>query len=100
MIRPGLLTASTSRADHFGMSADVLVCLSIVVSPSFGFVLLKGCFPLVATEGTRLSAHSAHRRAERSGALKAKRRVVRMGCRLRWKRRGGKLHQDLSAGRK
>jgi hypothetical protein len=45
MIKPGLLTASTSSADHFGMSADCLVCLSIVVSPSFGLVLLKGELP-------------------------------------------------------
>src|SRR5260221_9283473 len=35
MIRPGLLTASTSNADHFGMSADcvVWVCFSIVFAP-------------------------------------------------------------------
>src|ERR1043166_7816825 len=54
MIVPGLLTASTSRADHFGMSADCF-CLSfcIVVAPSFGFVLLRRCFPLAAKEGTR-----------------------------------------------
>src|SRR5439155_12555132 len=58
-------------------------------APSFGFVLLKGCFPLVATEGTRLSAHSAHRRAKRRGALVAERKVVRMGCRETMKRRGG-----------
>jgi hypothetical protein len=30
MISPGLLTASTSSADHFGMSADCFVGLSIV----------------------------------------------------------------------
>ena len=38
MIVPGLLTASTSRADHFGMSVEcVCVCLffCIVVAPSF-----------------------------------------------------------------
>lgn len=55
MINPGLLTASISSADHFGMSADCPVCFSIVVTPSFGW-LLKGAFPLVATEGTRLGA--------------------------------------------
>src|SRR5258707_8997879 len=57
MIRPGLLTASVSSADHFGMSAGCLVCLSMCRCSFFGLVLLKGCFPLVATEGTRLSAH-------------------------------------------
>ena len=54
MIVPGLLTASTSRADHFGMSADCLLSFSccIFVAPSFG-LFLKGCFPLAAKEGTR-----------------------------------------------
>src|SRR5437667_7855579 len=87
MIRPGLLIASTSNADHLGMSVDCF-CLSIVACSFFRFVLLKRCFPLVATEGTRLSAQSAHRRAKRRGALEAQRRVVRMGCRLRWKQEG------------
>jgi hypothetical protein len=45
MIRPGLLTASASSADHFGMSADCLFCLSIVVAPSFNLLLLKGELP-------------------------------------------------------
>jgi hypothetical protein len=53
MIKPGLLTASIISADHLAMSADCLVCFSLVVTPSFG-LLLKGAFPLVATEGTRL----------------------------------------------
>src|SRR2546421_7684200 len=53
MIRPGLFTASTSNADHFGMFAVCLACFSIVVAPSFGLVFLRGCFPLAAKEGTR-----------------------------------------------
>src|SRR2546421_12879112 len=71
MIRPGLLTASTSKADHFGMSADCF-CLSfcIVVSPSFGFVLLRRCFPLAAkkieTTGRSFASPAG---AKRSGAL-------------------------------
>jgi hypothetical protein len=48
MIKPGLLTASTSKAAHFGMSA-VCFWFSIVVAPffvfGFGFVALKTGFP-------------------------------------------------------
>src|SRR5205807_3341278 len=65
MIRPGLLTASTSRDDHFGMSA-VCVCVwdwfCIFFAPFCcrSFWSLRRCFPLVvklATTG-RLTAHS------------------------------------------
>src|SRR2546430_560759 len=100
MIRPGLFTASMRSADHFGMSADCLLCLSIVVCSFFWFGTFEGSFPLVATEGTRLSAHSAHRRAKRRGALEAQRRVVRMGCRETMKCRGGAvtLEQRLQCG--
>src|SRR5713101_8560443 len=59
MIKPGLFTASTSKADHFGMSV-VCVCLSIVVCSFFWLVFLKGCFPLVAKKTERLGAHSHH----------------------------------------
>ena len=46
------------------MSADRFVCLSIVVAPSFDLVLLKECSPLVAAEGTRLSAHRGDTKRE------------------------------------
>ena len=69
MIRPGLLTASTSKADHFGMSADwvVWVCFSIVFAP-FAVVVfwsLRGCFPLVSDVGYvwRRRAHPQGRNA-------------------------------------
>src|SRR5438067_8581544 len=97
MIVPGLLTASTSKADHFGMSADCFCpSLCIVVSPSFGFVLLRRCFPLAAkkieTTGRSFASPAG---AERSGALGAKHRVVRMGCREESKRRGGQTNSRL-----
>src|SRR6266849_3715325 len=61
MIRPGLLTASTSKADHLGMSAAGLLCLSIVpVSFSRCVVLVLGSktcvFPLRGEVGTRVGA--------------------------------------------
>lgn len=31
MIRPALFTASTSNADHLGMSGDAFVCLSMIL---------------------------------------------------------------------
>jgi hypothetical protein len=68
MIRPGLLTASTSKADHFGMSRD---CGSVFLSMMFCsfvfmvllFVLEREWFPLVATFGTdwRLIRHPQDR---------------------------------------
>src|SRR6266571_3580380 len=61
MIMPGLLTASTSKADHFGMSADCVGCFSfcIVVAPSFG-LFLRRCFPLAAKKIETTGAHSHH----------------------------------------
>ena len=54
MIMPGLLTASTNKADHFGMSGDGLLYFSISVAPSVLRALvfgLKTVFPLVRTLG-------------------------------------------------
>src|SRR6266404_4783953 len=87
MINPGLLTASTSNADHFGMSADCLCCVSIVVLLLW-FCAFERVFPLAATEGTRRGAHSAHRRAQRSGALAENQELRGWVSRLRWKREG------------
>src|SRR6266498_988647 len=54
MIKPGLLTASTNKADHLGMSTDRVACLSMIGAP-FASVFwsggLKQCFPLVGTLG-------------------------------------------------
>src|SRR5258705_13823617 len=40
MIKPGLFTASTSSADHLGISAVCFVFLSIVVSLLFGLCVV------------------------------------------------------------
>src|SRR2546421_6542381 len=42
MIRPGLLTASTSKADHLGMSTDRVACLSMIGAPFALVVLVFG----------------------------------------------------------
>ena len=56
MIRPGLVTASISRADHFGRSAGVVLgCF--IVARSFSLCVVgffEGRFPLVATGETLL----------------------------------------------
>lgn len=70
MIRPGLLTASTSKADHFGMSAVcVLVwdwfCIFLAPFRCRSFWSLRRCFPLVVTVGYdwRRRAHPQGRNA-------------------------------------
>jgi hypothetical protein len=85
MIRPGLLTASTNKADHLGTSGAGLewccigsVLLSLLVVLVWG---LKQCFPLVGTLGHEWAPERTPVGAKRSGALGAKRRVVRTGSR-------------------
>src|SRR6266567_1162609 len=52
MIIPGLLTASTSKADHLGMSTDRVACLSMIGAPfAAWFGLVNAGFPFVATFG-------------------------------------------------
>jgi hypothetical protein len=100
MIRPGLFTASTSSADHFGMSADCLVCLSIVVAPSFGLFLF---FEEGVSPSQRKKEHDwvAQRRTckvvteWRTGMEHREMEVASMGCRERMKRRGGKELTDF-----
>jgi hypothetical protein len=66
MIMPGLLTASTNKADHFGMSGDDLLCFSIVMLlPLATFGLgLKTVFPPRRDVGTRVGARTHTRRGE------------------------------------
>src|SRR5215213_8492959 len=54
MIRPGLVTASISRADHFGRSVAVVLACSIVACSFSVWFVFEGSFPLVATGETRL----------------------------------------------
>src|SRR5258706_16281873 len=79
MISPGLLTASTSKADHFGMSVVWVVCFcSCIFFAPFRSVFwsLRRCFPLAVKRSKRLGAHSHHPQArngvehsEQSGEL-------------------------------
>ena len=83
MIMPGLLTASTNKADHFGMSGDGLLCLSIVLLLPLSCLVfgLKTAFPPRKDVGTRVGARRTPEGAELSGAVEAKRRLVRVGSR-------------------
>jgi hypothetical protein len=100
MIRPGLLTASTNKADHFGTSGVGLVacrCIgSVLLSLRVVLVLRTGVFPSVATFGHGW-APNRHRRAERSGALRTKWRVGGWALVAGCERRRGKLTQNFSA---
>src|SRR2546423_14909437 len=65
MIRPGLLTASTSKADHLGMSTDRVACLSMIGAPFAARVFglgLKTVFPPRRDVGTRVGARTHTRR--------------------------------------
>src|SRR6185295_2760926 len=85
MISPGLLTASTNKADHLGTSgAGFEWCCIGSVLLSLRVVLvwgLKQCFPLVGTLGHEWVPERTPVGAKRSGALGAERRVVRAGSR-------------------
>src|SRR6266404_4525185 len=60
MIRPGLLTASTSNADHFGMST-VWDLFCIFFAPfSICVLVLRRCSPSQRRRSKRLGAHSHH----------------------------------------
>ena len=73
MIRPGLLTASTSKADHFGMSADcvVWVCFSIVFAPFCcrSFLVFKKVFPPRSDVGYVWRRKSTPAGPQRSGGV-------------------------------
>ena len=73
MIRPGLLTASTNKADHLGTSgAGLVACRCIDALLSLRVVLVRGlkqCFPLVGTLGHEWVPERTPVGAKRSGAL-------------------------------
>src|SRR5260370_5386507 len=74
MIKPGLLTASTNKADHLGTSGAGLVCLSIgrvpfVLRGLGSWVLRTRVFPLRSDVGTRVGARPTQGLPERSGGL-------------------------------
>src|ERR1041385_5419197 len=72
MISPGLLTASTNKADHLGMSTVRVACLPMIGAPFASAFLvwgLKTVFPPRRDVGTRVGARTHTRGAKRSGAL-------------------------------
>lgn len=83
MIMPGLLTASTNKADHFGTSGVGLLCLSICSAPSACVcgLWLKNSVPPRKDVGTRVGARRTPEGAKRSAAVEAKRRLVQAGSR-------------------
>src|SRR5437868_14956898 len=102
MIIPGLLTASTSKADHLGMSTDRVACLSMIgapfVSSWFWSGGLKQCFPLVGTLGHEWVPERTPVGAKRSGALGGFAESCASG--LSWHNRPaeGETRLDFSAG--
>lgn len=83
MIMPGLLTASTSKADHLGMSTDRVACLSMIGAPfasvALAFGIENAFSPVVSGVGTRLDSEGTSAGSERSGGLGGAERVVRAG---------------------
>src|SRR6266550_1665015 len=74
MIRPGLLTASTNKADHLGTSGAGLELCCMVGAPfaarGLGSLVLRTrVFPLRSDVGTRVGARPTQVLPERSGGL-------------------------------
>src|SRR6266700_7110242 len=97
MIRPGLLTASTNRADHLGMSTDRVACLSIVGAPfaARGFGLVNAGFPLRSDVRTRVGAQPTQALPERSGGLGGFAESWRLGSRGRMRAKKGETKLKL-----
>src|ERR1051326_6411914 len=97
MIMPGLLTASTNRADHFGMSGDGLLCFSISVAPSVLRALvfdLKTVFPPRRDVGTRVGARTHTRRGETECSSRSEAKTGAGG--LSWHNRPGEGETKLN----
>src|SRR5215216_5962084 len=90
MIIPGLLTASTNKTDHFGISGDGLLCVSIVW---WSFRLralvfdLKTVFPPRRDVGTRVGARTHTRRGETEWSTRSEAESCASG--LSWHNRPG-----------
>src|SRR5260370_39429795 len=74
MIRPGLLTASTSNADHLGMSGFcvavwVWFCIFFAPYRSCVLVLRRECFPLAVTLGCYWPPQSTPEGPEQRGGV-------------------------------
>src|SRR6266516_4412037 len=97
MIRPGLLTASTNRADHLGTSgAGFVACRCIVGAPfAAWFGLLNAGFPLRSDVRTRVGAQPTQALPERSGGLGGFAESCRLGSRGRMRAKKGETNSKL-----
>src|ERR1044071_1534066 len=101
MIIPGLLTASTNKADHLGTSGAGLVAYRCMVGAPFaarGFGLLNAGFPLRSDVRTRVGAQPTQGLPERSGGLGGFAESWRLGSRGRMRAKKGETKLDFSAG--
>jgi hypothetical protein len=98
MIRPGLLTASTNKADHLGTSGAGLVAYRCMVGAPFaacGFGLLNAGFPLRSDVRTRVGAQPTQGLPERSGGLGGFAESWRLGSRGRMRAKKGGTNSKL-----
>src|SRR6266542_6805334 len=100
MIMPGLLTASTNKADHLGMSTDRVACLSMIGAPfrlarCWSLVLRTGVFPLRSDVRTRVGAQPTQALPERSGGLGGFAESWRLGSRGRMRAKKGETNSKL-----
>ena len=99
MIIPGLLTASTNRADHFGMSTDRVACLSMIGAPfAAWFGLVNAGFPLRSDVRTRVGAQPTQALPERSGGLGGFAESWRLGSRGRMRAQKGETKLEVLDG--
>src|SRR5947199_2120300 len=95
MIIPGLLTASTNKADHLGTSGAGLVacrCMSGAPFAARGFGLLNAGFPLRSDVRTRVGAQPTQGLPERSGGLGGFAESWRLGSRGRMRAKKGETN--------
>src|SRR3989442_14241688 len=98
MIRPGLLTASTNKADHLGTSGAGLVACRCMVGAPFalrGFGLVNAGFPLRSDVRTRVGAQPTQVLPERSGGLGGFAESWRLGSRGRMRAQKGETKSKL-----
>src|SRR2546422_7556102 len=96
MIIPGLLTASTNKADHLGMSTDRVACLSMIDAPfAAWFGLVSAGFPLRSDVRTRVGAQPTQALPERSGGLGGFAESWRLGSRGRMRAKKGETNSSF-----
>src|SRR6266542_940198 len=96
MIIPGLLSASTNKADYLGMSTDRVACLSMIAAPFAAcFSLINAGFPLRSDVRTRVGAQPTQALPERSGGLGGFAESWRLGSRGRMRAKKGETNSKL-----